>query len=66
MREITPSIILIIIGFLAVIGAALNWRIVSHSGKVLNRLFGDLIARAIYATTGAILIVLGAIQLIEN
>lgn len=61
----TPSILLIIIGFLAVFGAALNWRIVSHSGKMLNRLFGDLVARAIYAAVGVILIVLGAIQMIK-
>jgi hypothetical protein len=65
MREIPPSIILILIGFLAVIGAALNWRIVSHSGKILNRLLGNLIARAIYAAVGVILIILGAIQMIE-
>jgi len=65
MREITPNIFLIIIGMLAVVGAALNWRIVSHSGKILNRLIGDLTARAIYAAIGVILIVLGAIQMIE-
>jgi len=52
--------VMIAIGILAVIGAALNWRIVSHSGKLLNRIFGDTIARAFYAAVGFVLIILGA------
>jgi uncharacterized membrane protein YuzA (DUF378 family) len=50
---------MIAIGVLAIIGAALNWRIVSHSGKLLNRIFGDTIARAVYAAVGLVLIALG-------
>ena len=65
MRGISSGIFLIIIGFLAVIGAALDWRIVSHPGKLLNRIFGDLIARGIYAVVGVTLIVVGVIQIIE-
>jgi len=52
--------VMIAIGILAVIGAALNWRIVSHSGKLLNRIFGDKIARAVYAAVGLVLVILGA------
>jgi uncharacterized membrane protein YidH (DUF202 family) len=65
MREFSSGIILIIIGFLAVVGAALDWKIVSRSGKLLNRIFGDLIARAIYVAVGVVLIVVGAIQIME-
>jgi hypothetical protein len=56
---------MIAIGILAVIGAALNWRIVSHSGKLLNRIFGDKIARAVYAAVGFVLIILGASRFTE-
>jgi len=61
----TPGVFLIVIGVLAVIGAALNWRIVSHSGKLLNRLLGDQVARAVYSAIGVLLIVLGVMQIFE-
>ena len=59
------GIVLIASGFLALVGAALNWRIVSRSGKLLNRLLGDTVARAIYAAVGLVLLVLGVGQLIR-
>ena len=59
----TPGIVLLVIGLLAVIGAALNWRIVSHSGKLFNRILGNTAARAIYAAVGVVLILLGAMRL---
>ena len=62
MSEVDPELVLFVIGLIAVIGAALNWRIVSHSGKLLNRLFGDTAARAVYASVGVVLIVLGIFQ----
>ena len=54
---------LIAIGLLALLGAAFNWSIVNRSGKILNRLLGDGVARMIYAATGAVLILLGAARL---
>ena len=58
------GIVLIASGLLALVGAALDWRIVSHSGKLLNRLLGDTVARAVYAAVGLVLLVLGVGQLI--
>ena len=58
------GIVIVAGGAFALIGAALDWRIVSHSGKLLNRLLGDTIARAIYGAVGIVLIVLGVGQLI--
>lgn len=45
------------------IGTALNWRIVTHPGKLLNILFGDWIARIIYFILGICLAILGIGQL---
>ena len=53
------GIVVIASGGLALVGAALNWRIVSHSGKLLNRLLGDTVARAVYGAVGVVLITLG-------
>jgi hypothetical protein len=57
------GVVLLVIGLLAVIGTILNWRIVSHSEKLLNRLLGDKVARAIYAAVGVLLIVFGVIRI---
>jgi small neutral amino acid transporter SnatA (MarC family) len=65
MSNAISSTILIAIGFLALLGAALNWRIVSHSGRILNRLLGDTVARAVYGVVGLVLIVLGGMRLLE-
>ena len=52
------------IGVLAMLGSALNWGIVSRSGKFLNMLVGDTVARIIYFVLGVVLFVLGLNQLI--
>ena len=59
MTDTTLGIVLVLIGLLAVIGSALNWHIVTHSGKLLNLIFGDMIARTIYIVIGIFLIVMG-------
>ena len=64
MTDTTTGIILILIGVLTMTGAALNWRIVSHPGKLLNILFGDRAARAIAFIVGAFIFVLGIGELI--
>jgi len=64
MSNSVSSSVMIAIGVLALLGAALNWRIVSHSGRMLNRLLGDTIARAIYGAVGLVLIVLGGVRLL--
>lgn len=65
MNDTVVGFLLIAIGVLAIIGAALDWRIVSHSGKLLNRLLGDTIARVIYAAVGLVLVVLGLMRLLS-
>ena len=52
------------IGIVTMLGAALNWRIVSHSGKLFNRILGDTIARIIYFVAGIFLFVVGVGRLI--
>ena len=64
MTDTTVGIILILIGVLTMFGAALNWRIVSHSGKLLNILVGDRAARAIAFIVGALTFVIGIGELI--
>jgi hypothetical protein len=59
MSEKIAGILVILVGLLAFFGATLNWRIVSHSGKLLNRLFGDTVARVVYGAIGILLIVMG-------
>ena len=59
MTDTTVGIILIMIGVLTMLGAALNWRIVSHSGKLLNMLLGDSAARTIAFIVGALVFIVG-------
>jgi hypothetical protein len=59
MSDTVSGILIILIGLLAIIGAALNWRIVTHPRKLLNLLLGDTIAKTIYIAVGFILLVLG-------
>lgn len=65
MTTTVTGLILIVIGVLVMLGAALNWRIVTGSGKLLNILLGDTVARVIYFLTGMIIFVLGIGQLID-
>ena len=53
------GLILIVAGILAMLGSALNWRIVTHSGKLFNMLLGDKIARIIYFGVGVLVFIKG-------
>ena len=59
MSNTTVGLILALVGLLVLIGTSLNWRIVTHPGKLLNRIFGDRVARVIYMFVGIVLFVLG-------
>jgi uncharacterized membrane protein YuzA (DUF378 family) len=59
MTETVSGILIILLGLLAVIGSALNWRLVTRPGKLLNLLLGDMVARTIYIVIGILLLVLG-------
>ena len=59
MTNISVGLILAMVGLLSMIGTSLNWRIVTHPGKILNRILGDTVARAIYMIVGVALFVLG-------
>jgi len=64
---IHPSVIGLIfvgMGILIMAGAALDWGIVSRPGKLLNRIFGDLVARIIYFISGIFLFAVGVGRLI--
>jgi uncharacterized membrane protein YuzA (DUF378 family) len=41
------------------LGSALNWRIISRSGKLLNMLLGDTAARVVYFLVGIAFVFLG-------
>ncbi len=59
MSVAATGFVLILCGILAMLGSALNWRIVTHPGKLLNRLFGDKIARIVYFGVGIFIFVMG-------
>jgi uncharacterized membrane protein YidH (DUF202 family) len=59
MSTTTSGIVLAVFGVLAMLGSALNWRIVTHSGKLFNRLLGDRIARIIYFGVGLLVFIKG-------
>jgi hypothetical protein len=55
----TAGVVLILAGVLAMLGSALNWRIITRSGKLLNMLLGDKTARVIYFGVGVFVFVKG-------
>ena len=59
MNETTSGIVLILLGLMSVIGSILNWRFVTRSGKLLNLLLGDTVARIIYVVIGVVVTLLG-------
>ena len=63
MTDTTLGLVLVVIGLLVVVGAALDWRIVTHSGKLLNLLFSDMIARTIYIVIGIFLMAMGVARI---
>ena len=46
------------------LGATLNWRIISRSKKLLSILFGDTAARVIYFVVGVWMFIMGVGRLI--
>jgi hypothetical protein len=44
---------------IAMLGAVLDWNIVSRPGKFLNLILGDTVARVIYLLAGVFLFVVG-------
>ena len=50
---------MIAFGLFAMLGSAMNWRIVTRSGKFLNMLLGDTVARVIYFVLGILIFVMG-------
>jgi hypothetical protein len=64
MNSVVGGIILIVFGVLAMIGAALNWRFISRSRKLLNLVFGETVARIIYFVAGVLLFIVGIERLI--
>lgn len=52
--------IFVAIGVLMMAGAALDWGIVSRPGKLLNRIFGDSVARIIFLFVAGIGRLIGA------
>jgi len=59
MSSTVVGLILVVCGVFAMLGAALNWRIVTHSGKLFNMILGDKVARIIYFGVGIFVFVKG-------
>ena len=59
MDSILAGYLMIALGILAMLGSALNWRMVSRSGKLLNMLLGDVAARVVYFLVGLAFVFLG-------
>ena len=64
LNSTITALIFLTMGVLIMVGAALNWGIISRSGKLLNRLFGDTVARVIYFVAGIFLFIVGIGRLI--
>jgi hypothetical protein len=59
MDTLLPGLLLVVVGALAMLGAVLNWRIVTRSGKLLNMVLGDTLARILYFGLGVFLFLKG-------
>jgi hypothetical protein len=64
MDSTIAGLILIVVGSLAMLGAVLNWRIVTRSGKLLNIMLGDTVARVLYFGVGVFMFLKGIETLI--
>jgi len=64
MSSTTAGLVMVILGFLAMLGSAMNWKIITRSGKLLNMMLGDTIARVIYFVVGAVIFALGLEQML--
>jgi len=65
MDSAVTGYLMIVLGILVMLGSALNWRIISRSGKLLNMLLGDTVARVIYFIVGVVFVFLGINQLTD-
>lgn len=63
MNSTVTGYLMIVLGILVMLGSALNWRIITRSGKMLNMLMGDKIARVVYFLLGIFFLLLGINQL---
>ena len=63
MSPTVTGYLMIVIGILVMLGSAMNWRIITRSGKLLNMLLGDNIARVVYFVLGVFFLLLGINQL---
>ena len=59
MTPTVSGIVLVAIGALAMLGAALNWWIITRSRRLFNMLLGDQAARILYFIIGALLFLRG-------
>lgn len=59
MSSMLAGSILVLLGFLVMIGSAINWWIVTRPGKLINRLLGDTAARVIYFGIGVFTFIKG-------
>jgi uncharacterized membrane protein YuzA (DUF378 family) len=59
MDSALAGYLMIALGILVMLGSALNWRIISRSGKLLNMLLGDTAARVVYFLVGIAFVFLG-------
>lgn len=64
MSPALTGFVFVAMGVLIMVGAALNWGIVSRPGKLLNRIVGDTAARIVYFATGIFLFFVGVGRLI--
>ena len=63
MDSTVAGYLMIVLGILVMLGSALNWRVISRSGKLLNMLLGDTVARIVYFIVGLSFVYLGLNQL---
>ena len=59
MDTLASGLIMIAFGVVSMIGAVLNWHFVTRSGKLLNIVLGDMVARIIYFGLGTFLFMKG-------
>jgi hypothetical protein len=64
MNSTFSGTLLIVVGILSMLGAALNWRLITRPRRLFNMVFGDKVARVIYFVAGVLLFVVGVGRLI--
>jgi hypothetical protein len=63
MSSTVSGWLMVTLGFLIMLGSALNWRVISRSGKILNMIIGDTAARIVYFILGIVFFIMGLNQL---